>query len=53
MLRSVIESAGLGIYPSIALVIFLAVFVGVVINEFFRPKGEAQRLANLPNEEEN
>ena len=52
MLRSVIESAGLTFFPSVALVIFLAVFIGVVIRECLRPKGEAKRLANMANEEE-
>ena len=52
MLRSVVESAGLAIFPSVALVIFIGVFIGVVGREFLRPKGEAERLANMANEEQ-
>ncbi len=52
MLRSAVEAMGAVIFPSMALVIFIAVFAGVLLREWRRPKSNAQRMANLPNEDE-
>jgi hypothetical protein len=46
-LSDIMSHAGLAIYPTIALVIFLAVFVGVSIRVLARRTHERDRVASL------
>jgi hypothetical protein len=49
MLRSVVEAAGdLNVYAQVALVLFVAVFVSVLVREKMRSKKEVTHLENLP-----
>ncbi|MEM7136769.1 MAG: cbb3-type cytochrome c oxidase subunit 3 [Myxococcota bacterium] len=40
------------LYPSIALLLFVAVFVGIVVRVFRMKKSEADKLARIPLEDE-
>jgi hypothetical protein len=49
MLRSVVETAeNLSAYAQVALVLFVAVFISVVVREKMRSKKEVTHLENLP-----
>ena len=52
MLRDVIGNADLTIWSLIALVIFVATFVAIVLYVVTRPKKEVDRQANLPLEDD-
>lgn len=48
-LTDIMSGLNLSIYPQIALVIFVAIFTGVLIRVFSRSrKGEFERAANMP-----
>ncbi|MGF1511671.1 MAG: cbb3-type cytochrome oxidase subunit 3 [Myxococcota bacterium] len=50
-LSELMSSMDLSFYPQVALVIFLAVFIGVVVRLFTR-KEEYERAARLPLEDD-
>jgi len=52
MLKDVIGNAGWGVFAIIALVIFVAVFVAIVIHALTRPKKQISKQARIPLEDQ-
>lgn len=48
MLSDVLSHLRLDLFPTIALVVFLLVFAGIVIKTLFSPKSEMQEAARVP-----
>ena len=48
MLRDAVSSSGLNLYAVIALVLFFAAFVAVIVYVWRKPKGQTDREARLP-----
>ncbi len=51
MYKAILENiAGIGVLPVVALLLFMAVFVGVIIRVMKMKKSEVDRMANIPLE---